>query len=91
MAVQVKIELHPDAIKNLLRTDQGIHDDLESRGEKVRDSANQKTGDEFDHESAVYVGFDRQRAVVRTASQEARVEEAENHTLLSSLDAARSP
>ena len=96
MAMQVRIELNPDGIRNLLRTDPGIAEDLQTRADAVRDTANAKMPDpprsaDEHFDAAVWVGFDRQRATVRTASLEAKQAEAQDHVLLSSLDAARSP
>jgi hypothetical protein len=93
---KIRIELHKDAIKQFLQTDPGIGEDLTKRSEAVRDKANEKMpspphkADEH-FSSHVWVGHDRQRASVRTTSQEAKRAEAEDHVLLSSLDAARSP
>ncbi len=93
---QIKIELHSDAIKQFLQTDPGIGEDLTRRAEAVRDKANERMPDPprkaDEHFTAnVWAGRDRQRASVRTTSYEAKVAEAQDHVLLSSLDAARSP
>lgn len=85
MPAKVRIELDSAEIRNMLKTDPGIRDDLERRAEAVRDRA----GGEPDYESSVWTGFDRQRASVRTNTADARRAEAENHTLMSALDAAR--
>ena len=93
----VRIELDPAAIRQFLQTDAGIGEDLKRRAEAVKDDADSKmdnppTGNADEHHSAtVWVGQDRQRASVRTVSPEAKRREAEDHTLLSSVDAARSP
>lgn len=93
---KIRVELHKDAIREFLKTDPGIGEDLTRRAEAVRDKANEKIPDPprraGEHFSAqVWVGRDRQRASVRTTSGEAKRAEAEDHVLLSSLDAARSP
>ena len=96
MAMQVKIELNSQGIKDFLRTDQGIKDDLQARADRVKDAADNKIpnpprGVDEHHTATVWVGADRQRASVRTTSAEAKHAEARDHTLLSSVDAARSP
>lgn len=91
MAVQVRIELNSAGIRQFLSTDPGIKDDLQARADAVQQSADSKLSSGEGHEASVYVGRDRQRATIRTATFEARQAEAENHTLTSSLDAARSP
>jgi 23S rRNA G2445 N2-methylase RlmL len=48
-------------------------------------------GDGENFETSHFVGHDRQRATVRTATHAARKAEAEDHVLLSAVDAARSP
>lgn len=95
MAVQVRIELNTEGIKRFLQTDEGIGKDLKSRADRVKDSADAKIPDpprsaDEHHTASVWVGHDRQRASVRTTSIEAKKAEAHDHTLLSSVDAARS-
>jgi hypothetical protein len=80
-----KIVWHDDAITKFLKTDPGIHDDLERRSTAVRDAA----GGPPDFRSAVEVGRDRQRAAVWTWTRAAQVSEAAEHALLRALDAAR--
>lgn len=94
MPTKIRIVLDQDGIRNLLKTDPGIRDDLQARADAIKAKADE--GVQFssgveDHNAAVWVGRDRQRATVRTVSHAARVAEAEDHNLLKALDAGRSP
>lgn len=86
MAVaSVRIEMDKAAIGKMLREDPGIRADLQGRVDKVVAAAGEG------HEGSVWVGKDRQRGTVRTANHQAAASEANDHTLLKALDAARSP
>jgi hypothetical protein len=61
----------------------GVLDDLEDRANRVAEAA----GPGF--EADVYVGPERARGGVITATVDAQIEEARNHTLLRAIDAAR--
>jgi hypothetical protein len=95
--MEIRIVLNSPGIAAFLKTDPGIQADLERRANAVKHEADGKIQDPPSghatehHKATVWVGSDRQRATIRTSSREARISEAENHTLLSSLDAARSP
>lgn len=80
-----KIVWNDANVVKFLKTDPGIHADLERRSTAVRDAA----GGIPHYLSAVEVGRDRQRAAVWTWSYEAKIDEAEEHNLLRALDAAR--
>jgi hypothetical protein len=80
-----KIEWNDPNVIKFLKTDPGIHADLERRSTAVRDAA----GGLPHYRSAVEAGRDRQRAAVWTWTYEAMVSEAEEHNLLRALDAAR--
>lgn len=69
-------------IRALLK-ESGVLDDLEVRAERVRAAA----GDGY--ETSSRVGSTRARASVGTVTYAARRDNAENHTLLAALDAAR--
>ena len=83
MAMQVKIELNQEGIRELLKSEE-VQKDLGRRGDAVV----QRAGPE-DHESTVWLGFDRARCTVRTTTSKGAKNESENKTLTSSIDAAR--
>lgn len=78
----VRIELDPKGIEALLKSDE-VQDELERRGERIAAAAGPG------HEVDVWIGFDRAHVTVRTATREAAVREARDHTLLRALDAGR--
>lgn len=80
-----KLKLNDAAITKFLKTDDGIHRDLERRARAVRDAA----GGPPAYRYSVDVGKDRQRAAVWTATRAAQVSESAQHSLLQALDAAR--
>jgi hypothetical protein len=81
---KVRIVLNSDGIKALLQSDE-ILDDMRRRAENVADAA----GGQPDYVADAWVGFDRARATVHTATHQARSDEANNRTLTRSVDAAR--
>jgi len=84
MAVKVRIELNSDGIVELLKS-QGVKDDMERRAKNVAVAA----GGEPDYVGEAWIGKDRARGTVRTATPKARSDEANNRTLTSAVDAAR--
>lgn len=96
MPVTVHVVLNSDEIKKFLQTDPGIEEDLTRRGQAVAEHAEAQMSDpardgEPHFAVAHLVGHDRQRVSVRTRTAQARIAEAQEHVLLKSVDAARSP
>lgn len=81
MAV-VKVKIKPGAVPKLLRSAEVLAD-LERRGQAIARVAG--PGMECD----TYVGANRARATVRTATGEARRAEARSRSLTSAIDAGR--
>lgn len=84
MSVKIRIQLNSEGIVQLLQSD-GVKNDIERRANAVANAA----GGEPDYIADAWVGKDRARGTVRTATHKARVDEAENRTLTRSVDAAR--
>jgi hypothetical protein len=82
--VKIRIELDEKGIIELLQS-ADVEDHMLERAERVADAA----GGAPDYEEGSFVGHDRARSFVRTATIEARRDEATNHTLLRAVDAAR--
>lgn len=86
MATRVRIELNHSEIRRLLRGEGqyvGVLHDLQARAERVAEAA----GDGF--EADTFVGRNRARAGVITATPAAMEAEARDHVLVRALDAAR--
>lgn len=84
MPTKVRIVLNSDGIKQLLQSKE-IEQDMKRRGDAVAEAA----GGAPDYVCESWVGFDRARATVRTATHKARRDEANDRTLTRSIDAAR--
>lgn len=82
MARDVRIELNRQAVRQLLRSDEVLAD-LERRGRAVAAAAGPG------HEVQPYVGRNRARVTVRTATDEARHAEATGRRLTAAIHAAR--
>ncbi len=78
----LRIELHRDGIRDLLKSPE-VRQDLERRGWAIAAAA----GEGYEIESTV--GPNRARVEIRTATTDARITEATNHTLIGALDAGR--
>lgn len=82
MARDIRIELDRQAVRHLLRSDE-ILADLERRGRAIAGAAGPG------HEVQPYVGRNRARVTVRTATDEARRAEATDRRLTAAITAAR--
>lgn len=82
MAKGVKVTFHKAGFAAVLKSD-GVRDDIEARAKAVAAEA----GEGF--EASVEVGKSRVRGSVITATSDARVAEAVDHTLTRAIDAAR--
>lgn len=82
--MKVKIELNSPGLVELLKSD-GVKADMERRAKAVALAA----GGEPDYQADAWIGKDRARGTVRTATHQARRDEAENRTLTRAVDAAR--
>lgn len=78
----IKVKLVPGAVARLLKSKEVLAD-LEARGQRIAAAA----GDGYEAEASI--GSARARVTVRTATPDAMVTEARDHTLLRSLDAGR--
>lgn len=81
---KIRIELNSDGIKALMQSEP-VRADMERRANAVADAA----GGAPDYKADAWVGKDRARGTVRTATYKARKDEAENRTLTRAIDAAR--
>lgn len=68
-----------------LRTDPGVLKDMQDRAARIAAAA----GPGYETDSGITRGRGRARASVRTGTSEAAVDNAQNNTLLRSLDAGR--
>lgn len=78
----VRMRLNRAGIRALLRSDE-IADDLERRGRQIAAAAGPG------HEVERWAGRNRARITVRTATADARADEAEHRTLSRAFDAGR--
>jgi hypothetical protein len=84
MPSKVRIVLNSAGIVELLQSEP-IRADLERRAKAVAEAA----GGEPDYQADAWIGKDRARGTVRTATHKARRDEANDRTLTRSIDAAR--
>lgn len=82
MARNVRVELHRQAVRQLLRSNTVLAD-LERRGRAIAAAAGPG------HEVQPYVGRNRARVTVRTATDEARRAEATDRRLTAAINAGR--
>lgn len=83
MAKSVRVVVNPKAVAFYLKGGGGVRELLESKGDAMKDAV----GDGIETET--YVGKNRMRVSVFTATAAAAADENANHTLTASLDAAR--
>lgn len=83
MAKQVIIKVNSAGVRELLKSDDFRYDMLQ-RAKAIADTAGEG------YIAVAAVGFDRAYGIVRTDTPEARLDEAQNHTLLRSLHAGGS-
>ena len=79
----MRIVLNRKGMRELLRSD-GVAEDLERRGQAIAAAA----GDGVEAESA-YLGKNRARVTVRTATTEARIAEAKDRVLTRAIETGR--
>lgn len=82
MASTIKVTLNSEGVRDLLRSD-GVRKDLRARADRIAAAAG--PGHIADDET----GRNRARAAVITATAEAMLSEATNHTLTRAIDAGR--
>lgn len=78
----VRVVMNGSGVRDLLRSP-GVRADLERRGEAIAQSAG--TG----YETQTWLGRRRARVTVRTATRQARIDEARHHRLIQALSAGR--
>lgn len=83
VAAKVKIELNRSAVRDLLRSPE-MAGNLAGRGQAIARAAG------AGHEVQTFIGRNRARVTVRTATTAARVAEAKSRRLTSAIDAGRS-
>lgn len=89
MATKVRIEFHSDKADGFpaILNDPGVAADIEARAKRICDAAGD--GVEYEMTTFNYGGSPRVGAIIKTATYEARLNEARHKTLSTAFEAGR--